>query len=229
MPELCIIIVAGGTGSRFGSELPKQFCELAGRPVLMHTIDRLRKAAPEAGMVIAMHRDYMDMWHTICREVGFTSPPTVIGGSTRWESVRNALAAVPQSAGMIAVHDAARPLVEKPVMDRLLGAVRSGAHGAIPAVAVTDSLRMVTAHGSESVDRTRYRAVQTPQLFQASLLRRAYELPWRPEFTDDASVMESAGFGELRLVEGSPVNIKITHPADLEIAALLCSISENRK
>ena len=223
--HICHIVVAGGSGSRFGAELPKQLCPLMGRPVLMHTIDSFRAATPGAQIIVAMHPAYMDVWRDMCAESSYASPLVVAGGSTRWESVRNALAAVDSQADVITVHDAARPLVDPSLIRRVVSAVESGATGAIPVIAVTDSLRRVNGESgaSQAADRSQFRAVQTPQGFPARLLRKAYSLPFSPGFTDDASVMEAAGFGPLTLVEGSPYNIKITHPADIEIAALLAS------
>lgn len=219
------IIVAGGTGSRFGADVPKQFCLLNGRPVLMHTIERLRESAPGSGIVLAINADYIDLWRSQCSEHGFDSPTIVAGGRTRWESVSRALAAVPAEARVIAVHDAARPFVTAPVMHRLADAIAAGAQGAIPTVALTDSIRRLDGEArSHSVDRSQYRAVQTPQMFDAALLRKAYKAPYQSTFTDDASVMESAGYMHLTLVEGDPRNIKITHPADIDIASIyLCS------
>lgn len=230
MQRLCFIVVAGGSGSRFGADLPKQFCDLAGRPVLMHTIERLRSAVPQADVVIALRTDCMDLWDELCRRHGFISPRVTPGGETRWHSVKNAIEAVSPDTEIIGVHDAARPVIDAPMIKRLLDAIDRGAAGAIPAVAVTDSLRMIdpgnSAAPSHAVDRSLFRAVQTPQMFRADMLRRAYSLPYRKEFTDDASVMEHAGFGPLELTEGNPLNIKITHPLDLKIASLsICSDS----
>lgn len=221
----CHIIVAAGSGSRFGAPLPKQFCNLAdGRPVLMTTIERLRQADPGADMIVVLSEDMTERWLEMCRECGFDSPRIAKGGATRWHSVRSALGMVDIAAtDVVTVHDGARPVVSKAIVSDVLDAVRAGADGAIPAVAVTDSLRMTGADGdrsSHAVDRTLFRAVQTPQAFRAASLLEAYRLDWRPEFTDDASVMEAAGFTDIVLTQGSPLNIKITHPGDLEIADL---------
>lgn len=217
--RVCHIIVAAGSGSRFGASLPKQFCRMCGRPVLMETIDRMRRFGGEADIVVVLSRDMQGMWADMCREASFVSPVTVDGGATRWESVRNALATdEAQRAGVITVHDGARPLLSAGLMERVMDLKEQGN---IPTVAVTDSLRRLGPDdGSEAVDRSVYRAVQTPQAFRGPLLREAYERPYSPVFTDDASVMEAAGFTDLRLVEGDARNIKITHPGDIEVAAL---------
>lgn len=219
-PRVCHIIVAAGSGSRFGAALPKQFCMMGERPVVMETIDRMRRFGGEDAEVILVISPEMDgAWRQMCAERGFLSPAVVYGGATRWESVRNALAhPAAAAASVITVHDGARPLLTAPLLARVLD-IAPDAAGNIPAVAVTDSLRRIGPGGSSAaVDRSEFRAVQTPQAFRGDLLRRAYRLPYSPEFTDDASVMEAAGFTRLDIVEGHPANIKITHPGDIEIA-----------
>lgn len=212
------IVVAAGSGSRYGADLPKQFCTLGGRPMLMTTLERLDASAPGAQIIVALSPDMEQMWRDMCREHGFGLPHTIAyGGKTRAESVRNCLAWVdPDTVGWISVHDAARPMVSKELFDRLLAAL-PGADGVIPAIPVTDSLRVVAADGtSRAVDRSAYRAVQTPQLFDGRKLLEANRQPLRPEFTDDASVMEAAGFTRLRLTDGDVANIKVTNPGDMD-------------
>ena len=223
MPSIEIIIVAAGSGLRYGAPLPKQFCLLAGRPLLMHTIDRLRSLLPEAGLTLVISRDMADFWQKLCSDYKFMSPRIVFGGSSRWESVRNAISSSDEKAGIIMVHDGVRPLVDSNIINGLTEALDDpDVDGAIPAIPVTDSLRALRADGlSESVDRSIMRAVQTPQAFRANCLRQAYSLPYRDSFTDDASVMEAAGFSNLRLTGGSASNIKITNPGDIAVAELL--------
>lgn len=224
MADVNIIIVAAGSGTRFGAPLPKQFCPLAGRPVLMHTIDALRSACPEASLILVISEDMQSLWNEQCAAHGFASPHTVYGGSTRWESVRNALSAVDSNASIIMVHDGARPFPTAAMLCELTAALSDAeVAGAVPAVPVTDSLRRMHADGitSEAVDRAPLRAVQTPQAFRADILRRAYELPWLPQFTDDASVVEAAALGRIAITDGSPTNIKITNPLDISIAEAL--------
>lgn len=217
----CHIIVAAGSGSRFGSSLPKQYCLMGERPVVMETIDRMRRfGGKDAEIVLVISADMEELWNELCDRHGFVSPPTVHGGASRAESVRNALShPIALQADIITVHDAARPLLTQKLMDSVM-ALRSGSDGNIPAVNVTDSLRKVTESGSAAVDRSEFRAVQTPQAFRGDLLRKAYQQPLSPTFTDDASVMEAAGFTGLDLVEGDPRNIKITNPGDIDIALL---------
>jgi 2-C-methyl-D-erythritol 4-phosphate cytidylyltransferase len=216
------IIVAAGSGSRFGANMPKQFCELKGRPVLMHTINAIRKATDNADITLVLSRDMRSFWSELCEKHRFCSPRVVDGGDTRWHSVKNAVSTIDSnSADIIMVHDGARPIVDADMVQRLVVAV--GEHGAaIPAIAVTDSLRQLSEPKScigKAVDRSLFRAVQTPQAFKANMLIDAYRLPYSTLFTDDASVVEAAGHTVV-MVEGSPRNIKITNPGDIDIAAL---------
>ena len=170
------IIVAAGSGSRFGHDLPKQFHLLGRRPVLMTTIERVREAAPHSSIMLVLSREHEDLWQSLCREHSFDSPVIVYGGATRWESVRNALQAITDCTDneIVMVHDGARPLLHASVVRALERKIQSGADGAIPAVPVTDSLRVITPEGgSESVFRSDFRAVQTPQAFPLRLLRQA--------------------------------------------------------
>lgn len=227
MASVHVIIVAAGSGLRFGAPLPKQFCLLRGRPVVMNTIDTIRGLLPDAEITLVINRDANDLWQSLCAEHEFTSPDIVYGGATRWESVRNAVVHAPET-DIILVHDAVRPLISEKIITPLIDSFssQSDIDGAIPAIPVTDSLRSLTSGGkSTSVDRSAMRAVQTPQAFRGERLRKAYSLPYQPEFTDDASVMEAAGFDRIILTDGSPDNIKITNPGDISIAEILM---ENR-
>ena len=212
------IIVAAGSGSRFGASLPKQYCLLKNRPVLMHTIDNMRKAMPDSQFIVVLNASFVDYWADLCAEYSFSSPTVVVGGDSRWQSVKNALEVIPADAKIITVHDGARPIVDKTMMERLINALEN-APGAIPVVSVTDSLRVVDGDDSKPVDRSLYRAVQTPQAFHAQKLKEAYSLPFSTLFTDDASVMAALGY-RVSLVDGDTYNIKITHPLDIEIAQL---------
>ena len=192
----------------------------------MHAINALRHALPEASCAIVLAADRVDFWRELCREHRFDSPAVIVGGDTRWQSVKNALDAAPADAEVVAIHDGARPLPSAAVIQAVTDALTEPTvHGAVPAVAVTDSLRMVTDEGSKPVDRSLLRAVQTPQVFRAELLRRAYQLPYQPTFTDDASVMEAAGFSAIILTSGSPDNLKITNPRDIAIAEAIMHLS----
>lgn len=213
------IVVAAGSGSRYGGDLPKQFCPLWGRPMLMTTLEHLHQSAPDARMIVALSRDMEEMWRGMCAEYGFTLPHDIVyGGSTRAHSVKNAVDTLdPDMVGWVTVHDAARPMVSAEMMARLLDALDDEHPGAIPVVAVTDSLRELRPDGSSvAVDRSLYRAVQTPQLFDGRTLIDAYRCEIQPMFTDEASVMEAAGYTSLALVEGDVRNIKVTNPGDMQ-------------
>lgn len=219
--RVTVIVVAAGSGTRYGSDLPKQFCLLAGRPVLMHTIDAIKAAVPEAAVTVVVSPAMADVWRELCRVHGFPLYPVVAGGATRWESVRNAVRAnAPYRPGdIILIQDAARPLTGAETIRGVLEAAI--AHGAaVPCVPVTDSLRETDADGgSHAVSRSAFRAVQTPQGFEATMLEEAYRRPYSPSFTDDASVVEAAGH-PVTLTPGDACNIKITNPGDMEIALL---------
>lgn len=212
------IIVAAGSGSRFGAALPKQYCLMNDRPVLMHTIENMRRALPESQILLVLNRDFVDYWAELCEKYSFISPKVVEGGDTRWQSVKNAIDKIPTDAQVITVHDGARPIVDPMMVERLIGAL-DNAIGAIPVVSVTDSLRQINETGSIPVDRSLYKAVQTPQAFHAEKLVEAYSLPFDATFTDDASVLAALGY-DVALVEGDTYNIKITNPLDIEIAQL---------
>lgn len=220
-----VVVVAAGKGIRFGGDLPKQFSLLGDRPVLMHTVIRLARSMPAANITIVLSEAYVTYWERMCEIYGFVSPRVVVGGETRWESVRNAvnsLGAAPDD--IIMVHDGVRPMVETKMMHRILDAMKDAA-AVIPVVPLTDSLRELNGDtGSHAIDRSQLVAVQTPQAFRAENLIEAYKLDYRPEFTDDASVYEAAGYGSPTLVDGSSTNIKITRPRDIDIAALFMGI-----
>ncbi len=214
------IIVAGGSGTRFGGEVPKQFQLLCGRPVLMHTIDKF--AAAGATVTLVLPQAHHALWHELCDKHGYTTPHAIAtGGASRFESVSNGMATLPLAEGdVVAVHDGVRPLVSVDLIEATYEtATRTGS--AIPAITPSDSIRMVDADGSShQLLRSDLRAVQTPQTFDASLLKGAYDVEFSPLFTDDASVVEAAGH-TVTLVEGQPSNIKITHPIDLIVAERL--------
>lgn len=219
------IIVAGGSGTRFGAQLPKQFLELGGKPILMRTVEAFKQALAdvEHEVLVTLPADQFAQWQVLCNEFAFSVPHRVVaGGETRWHSVKNALDSIGDVDGVdvIAVHDGVRPLAMPALIDRVLEtARRDGA--AIPVVALNDSVRRITSEGeSHALDRSSLRAVQTPQAFDARLLKDAYRQPFDPTFTDDASVVERSGHS-VTLVEGDPSNLKITRPMDLALAEYL--------
>ena len=218
------IIVAGGSGTRFGAQVPKQFLELGGIPILMRTIRAFGGENRDGSfdVIVTLPESQMDLWRALCDQYGFNVPHHVVaGGETRWHSVKNALDSIddPASVDVIAVHDGVRPLATASLISRVLEtAHRDGA--AIPVVMLNDSVRQVVDDTSHALDRSSLRAVQTPQAFEARLLLEAYRKPFEPAFTDDASVVERMGHA-VTLVEGDPMNLKITRPMDLALAEYL--------
>lgn len=220
------IIVAGGSGSRMQQSLPKQFIELAGKPILMHTIERFYTYNPDIRLVVVLPQDQLQVWRELCKQHQFRIfHMTVPGGRTRFESVKNGLDTVHGEA-LVAVHDGVRPFVTSGIIGATFDcAAEKGA--AVVAVSPKDSIRELTAQGSRAVPRTNYKLVQTPQCFRASILRVAYGQPEQEHFTDDASVVEQLGTG-IALVEGSYANIKITTPEDLLLANVLVKQFEKK-
>ncbi len=215
------IIVAGGSGKRFGSELPKQFLPLEGKALLMHTIERFHKAG--ATIVVVLPAEHQEMWMSMCKECNFPITHIIAnGGSTRFESVRNGLAAIEdlEPDDLVAVHDGVRPLVSVEMIDRCYNTAQETG-SAIPVVNPNDSIRQVMDDGtSRQLLRSSLRAVQTPQTFIAEWLKGAYDVEESPLFTDDASVVEAAGH-QVTLVDGETTNIKITTPIDMIVAKAL--------
>lgn len=217
------IIVAGGSGTRFGAELPKQFLELGGKPILMRSIEAFANSGNcPVDVIVTLPSDQMDLWQRLCDRYGFDVPHRVVpGGETRWHSVKHALDSMGDvnEVDIIAVHDGVRPMVTADVICRTIAAARRDG-AAIPVVALNDSVRQVVGEASHALDRSTLRAVQTPQAFDARLLLDAYSLLYQPTFTDDASVVEQLGH-PITLVEGDPHNLKITRPMDLALAEYL--------
>ena len=218
------VIVAGGSGTRFGAQMPKQFLELGGKPVLMRTIEAFEQTlgSGDREIIVTLPAVQMDLWQELCERYAFAVPHRVVsGGETRWHSVKNALDSIGDIADVdvIAVHDGVRPLASVDLINRVLDAARRDG-AAIPVVPLNDSVRQVDGDDSRALDRSSLRAVQTPQVFDARLLLKAYEQPFDPTFTDDASVVERAGH-KVELVEGDPSNLKITRPMDLALAEYL--------
>ena len=204
------IVVAAGTGTRFGA--PKQFADLGGRPLVSWSLETARQVCAGVVRVLPAGASPSD----------WPAERVVPGGATRSQSVRAGLAAVPDDADIIAVHDAARPLARPELWAAVLGAVASGADGAVPASPVSDTVKEISPDGRlVTLDRSRLVTVQTPQAFRAGALRRAHRTGG--DATDDAALVEAAG-GRVVLVEGPPDNLKVTRPADLIVAAALAAV-----
>ncbi len=211
------IIVAGGSGTRMGTDLPKQFMLLANKPVMMHTLEKFYQSNCE--LVVVLNVDYHDQWKSLCNEHSFNLPHTLIkGGRNRFESVKNGLKSISENA-LVAIHDAVRPLIDISTINEAFDCADKNGN-AIVVVPSKDSLRKVENDSSYSVPRSDYFIVQTPQIFDKNTLDKAYKEEFRNEFTDDASVVEKLGI-KINLVEGKQSNIKITYREDLAIAETL--------
>ncbi|HUX97507.1 MAG TPA: 2-C-methyl-D-erythritol 4-phosphate cytidylyltransferase [Bacteroidales bacterium] len=224
--QLYVVIVAGGSGKRMGAGMPKQFLELEGRPVLMHTIERFKAFNETIEIITVLPEDQLRHWVYLQEKHQFMVPQTLVkGGSARFFSVRNGLQFV-NVPGLVAIHDGVRPFVSIDTIKKCFEAAEE--HGnAIPAVPAAESLRMISDNGNHPINRLLVRQVQTPQVFNAELLKKAYRQDYRLEFTDDATVLESTG-EKINLIEGNRENIKITNPEDLVISkALLSTLSGN--
>jgi 2-C-methyl-D-erythritol 4-phosphate cytidylyltransferase len=209
------IIVAGGSGSRMKSDIPKQFLLLNGKPILQHTLEQFLAVVPASQVILVLPAHDQTIWSTLCDQHNFhPSIQTVTGGTTRFQSVRNGLYAIDADEGLVAVHDGVRPFITPEIISTSFEtAAQTGS--AVTCVPVKDSVRVVETDGSsKAVDRSRYRLIQTPQTFQLGLFRQAFKSEEQPFFTDCASVMEYSGF-PITLIEGSYENIKITTPDDL--------------
>lgn len=213
------LILAGGKGLRMGADLPKQFLLLAGKPVLMHAMEAFHEAEPSTELILVLPLEHQAYWAKLCAEHAFDLKHQIAtGGTVRFESVRNGLAFI-QEESLVAVHDGVRPLV-KPALIRKCFETAAVKGAVIPVFELTESIRRIEGDRSYAEDRSRYRSVQTPQTFRSDLLKSAYEQPFQDVFTDDASVVEAAGY-EIALVEGHRENIKITTPQDLLLAEQL--------
>jgi 2-C-methyl-D-erythritol 4-phosphate cytidylyltransferase len=215
------LIVAGGKGTRIKSKLPKQFIELKGLPILMHTINAFYRYSETITIILVLPEDDFETWEALCRKHHFNKPLILQkGGESRFQSVRNGLTRITEE-GLVAIHDGVRPLVSADIIGASfrLAAVHESA---VAAVRLKESIRMTDQDNTRAMDRSRFRLIQTPQTFKVSLIQQAYEIKEDPSLTDDASVAERAGH-VISLFEGSYENIKITTPEDLRIAEALLS------
>lgn len=217
-----VIIVAGGKGLRMGGDIPKQFVPVGGKPVLMRTLEAFHAYDSSMHLIVVLPVTQQAYWKELCDSYRFTlSHEVADGGETRFHSVANGLAKV-VGDGWVGVHDGVRPFVSQEVISRCYDEVREK-KAVIPVIGVVETVRRLTETGSETVPRDCYKLVQTPQVFEVDLLRRAYRQPYTDAFTDDASVVEALG-EQVYLVEGNRENIKLTTPSDLRMAEYLCSI-----
>lgn len=213
------LIVAGGKGLRMGSDLPKQFLPVGGKPVLMRTLEAFYTCNPEMQIILVLPRSQQPYWAQLCEEHSFSLPHVVAdGGETRYHSVKNGLAYV-GSSGLVGVHDGVRPFVSQEVIARCY-TLAAEKKAVIPVIDIVETVRHLKGEGSVTVNRDDYKLVQTPQVFDVDLLKQAYEQPYTPFFTDDASVVEAMGV-PVHLAAGNRENIKITTPFDLKLASAL--------
>ena len=213
------LIVAGGKGTRIKSKLPKQFLELNGLPILMHTIQAFLRYSQNTQIILVLPEDDFETWTALCTKHNFTTKLILQkGGDTRFQSVKNGLEKI-EGNGLVAIHDGVRPLVSEDIIGasyRLAAAHQS----AVAAVRLKESIRMTDQDNTKAMDRSKFRLIQTPQTFEVNLIRKAYQIKDDPSLTDDASVAEKSGH-IISLFEGSYDNIKITTPEDLIIAEAL--------
>lgn len=215
-----VIIVAAGQSKRMGDGSPKQFRPVAGKPMLMHTIAAFHGNDEILELIVVLPPGSLSLWQSLCKKYNFQIPHVITeGGVTRGYSVKNGLNLIEDTIGLVAIHDGARPLVDKQLIAEGFDlAARAGT--AIPCIPVTDSLRLVEAHGSRPLPRSKVKAVQTPQCFNLNMIKQAYESRDFMNFTDDAQLVESCGIA-LSLYEGNPQNIKITTPDQFSYAEIM--------
>lgn len=220
--KLYAVIVAGGSGKRMQAGIPKQYLELAGKPVLMHTIERFKSFDRGIEIITVLPENQLLYWDELKKKYSFNITHTFVkGGKARFFSVKNGLKFV-ESPALVAIHDGVRPFVSVDTIKRCFET--AGKLGnAVPVISPSDTLRMISGEESKPINRMQVRQVQTPQVFNADLIKNAYCQEYTPDFTDDATVLEKTGI-KINLVEGNRENIKITNPEDLLISAALLPV-----
>lgn len=224
MAKRGVIIVAGGSGSRMQSSLPKQFMILGGEPVVARTINTFYEALPGAEIIVVLPEEHIPLWRNLTARFDVAPHRTVCGGKERFDSVKNGIKALSEEVEYIAIHDGVRALVSKRLIVGTMLEVET-CDAVIPVVDAVDSYRMVEGEGSKVVSRSLLRIVQTPQVFRSDILRRAYEQEFDTRFTDDATVVESLGI-KITLFSGERSNIKLTTPEDMIYAEAMLQQSE---
>jgi 2-C-methyl-D-erythritol 4-phosphate cytidylyltransferase len=214
------VIVAGGSGSRMKSDVPKQFLPLAGTPVIIHTLNRFIDCSKEINLILVLPESEIRTWESLSLQHHFTAPVRIVkGGASRFQSVKNGLSAITDKEALVAIHDGVRPFIRKEIIEESFRLAEL--HGnAVASVPLKDSIRLVVGEKSNALDRSNFRLIQTPGTFKLSIIKDAYQSNEIPAFTDDASVAENIGV-EIRLIEGSFENIKITSPEDLMVAEMI--------
>lgn len=217
--EKIVVIVAGGTGKRMESKVPKQFLLLNGHPVLMHSIQVFRKYDASVRIILVLPEVYIETWERLCKKYNFdVIHEKRSGGKNRFESVKSGIEGIPDDC-LVAIHDGIRPLVSLQTISRCFAAAMEFGN-AIPCTEISETIRRIEAHGNFQADRGKHRLIQTPQVFKGSILKQAYKQEYNEHFTDDAIVVENKGH-KIHLVEGNADNIKVTYKHDLIIAEAL--------
>ena len=214
-----VIIVAGGKGKRMHAEIPKQFLNVSGKPILFYTLECFYNFSKQIELILVLPEPYIDFWKSLSKKFELNIDHKVtVGGNSRHQSVKNGLKLVSGSS-LVAIHDGVRPLVTNDTLKRVFEKAEKKGN-AIPVLRLNESVRMLNGEESKPVERDKYRLVQTPQCFHSELIKKAYHQKYSKSFTDDATVVEALGV-KINLVKGNPENIKITRPGDLKIAEAL--------
>jgi 2-C-methyl-D-erythritol 4-phosphate cytidylyltransferase len=214
-----VIIVAGGSGNRMNTEIPKQFLLLNNKPVLFYSLEAFYVYNPKIQIIVVLPESFVQLWNSLCKEFHFPIKHKIaIGGKTRFDSVKNGLQKV-TNGGFVAIHDGARPLIDKNIINYLFEEVKKYGN-AIPVIFINESVRKICDTENKIADRSKLRLVQTPQIFKTEDIHKAYQQEYQEYFTDDASVIETLGI-KIHLSKGNSKNIKITQTDDLKIAQAL--------
>ena len=221
--QIGVVIVAGGSGSRMGGSLPKQFALVGGEPILVRTINNFAKAFAGAKIIVVLPAAQIDFWKNYSARFRVARHKIVEGGEQRFHSVKNGIEALTDYVDLIAVQDGVRPFAS---IEMLRATAQCAAEygSAIPVIEAVDSFRVVTEQGSEIIDRSKLRVIQTPQIFEAGLIRAAYDTLYCEQFTDDASVVEATTPHRVKLCSGERTNIKITTPDDMVLAEAIAKL-----
>ena len=226
MKNKYVIIVAGGVGSRMESKVPKQFIEVNGKPIIFHTIEKFHQAIEEINIILVLHPDYIDYYKELVSNHNFNIPCTIAnGGVTRYHSSLNGIELVSNDS-IVAIHDAARPLISAKHIQDLFDAAEVSEF-VVPVVDVKESLRLIDDSSSNVVNRSKYKVVQTPQVFRSELLKESYSKGYKNLYTDDASVVQTESGRTPTLIIGEEQNIKITTPVDIVIAQYILGEEKN--
>lgn len=214
-----VIITASGKGLRMNSDIPKQFLEIAGKPILMHTIEKFYNYDNQLNIIITLNSEKINFWKDLVNKHNFKiKHKIVIGGKTRFQSIKNAIAEIDKNS-ITAVHDAVRPLVSLNTIVRCYKKAEECGN-AVPYIHINESIREIKGNENKIANRENFVLVQTPQVFKSDILIKAYEQDFSESFTDDASVVENIGY-KINLIEGNSNNIKVTTPKDLRVAKVL--------